>query len=299
MEFFFAQILLLLTLPFLTLWIILRVKAFWASRRGPALFQPFFDIMRLLKKGAVYSTTTTTVFRLMPTVQLAAVMIAAALLPLPGRDHILSFDGDFVLFAYLLAASRFALVAAALETGSPFEGMGGSREASFAIFAEPAFFLLAGSMVLAGGGTQMAGMVSAFDGRTVLATLAVLSLFVMVLLEGARVPVDDPATHLELTMIHEAMILDHSGPDLAMLHYGAALKTVVVSALLVLVALPEGECTGWMRLLWTAAGTLVLAVLIGTLESFMARLRMTHVPQFVLLMFSISLVALVSVLLLP
>ena len=100
-------------------------------------------------------------------------------------------------------------------------------------------------------------------------------------------------------MIHEAMILDHSGPDLAMLHYGAALKTVVVSALLVLVALPEGECTGWMRLLWTAAGTLVLAVLIGTLESFMARLRMTHVPQFVLLMFSISLVALVSVLLLP
>ncbi len=302
MELLLIQVALLLVLPFPVLWIILRIKAFWSARRGPCLFQPFHDIVRLCKKGAVFSKTTSLAFRLMPSVHLAALLTAVILVPMSGRGHIASFEGDFVLFAYLLAAARFSMIAGALETGSPFEGMGASREAAFAVFAEPAFFMLAGAMVLAGGKADFVTMVSAFDGRAVLTTLAVLSLFIMVLLEGARSPVDDPATHLELTMIHEAMILDHSGPDLAMLQYGAALKTVLVSSLLVLVVLPEQLFTGsagpWLRLASTAGGVCIVAALIGTLESFMARLRMTHVPQFVLLMFSVSLVALVSVLLL-
>ena len=291
------QPLILLLLPFLTMWLIIRVKAFLAGRKGPGPLQPLRDLVRLLKKGAVYSRTVTPLFRFAPTGGLAAVIMAGALVPLDGQQSVFGFNGDFVLFICLLAAARFLLVAGALETGSSFGGMGASREASFAVFVEPAFFLLAGAMVLGSGQTGFAGMLASFGGQAVLATLAGLVFFIMLLVEGARVPVDDPTTHLELTMIHEAMILDYSGPDLAFIQYAAALKTVIVASLVALVAIPPcGEPL--LQLGLTAGGIVVLALAVGVVESCVARVRMSHVPQFVLLMFSMALVALVATLLL-
>jgi len=278
------QIGLLLLLPPLLLGVVNRVKAIAAGRKGPPVLQLYFDLAKLLRKGAVYSRTTTWVFRAGPAIGLAAIVTAGTMLPVAGQPAIVSFAGDFVLFAYLLALARFATALAALDTGSSFEGMGAAREVSFASMAEPALFLVLVVMARATGSLSLSGMLgpglaAAWRAAAPALLLSAIALFVVALAENSRIPVDDPNTHLELTMIHEVMVLDHSGPDLAFILYGAALKFFLFGALLVrLVA--DVRMTGF----WAAEGAFVVelvgfSILVGLVESAMARLRLTRVPQ--------------------
>ena len=259
--------------------VINRTKAVFAGRVGAPLLQPYYDLARLSRKGAVYSGTTSWVFRAGPVVGLAAVVTATALVPCGGLPAPLAFTGDFVLLGAVLGLTRFVTVIAALDTGSSFEGMGASREVTFAVLAEPV--LLLGLAALARR-TQSLSLSTMFPETApetgIVVSLIVVALFVIVLAENSRVPVDDPNTHLELTMIHEVMVLDHSGPDLAFILYGAALKLWVLGALVVAVALPHSG-NPWADTV-TALGAMgLLAVLIGVVESCMARLRLLRVPH--------------------
>src|SRR5271166_2643997 len=232
-----------LGLPPLLLGVITKTKALFAGRVGPPLLQPYHDLIKLFQKGSVFSTTTTWVFRAGPVVGLVTAAMAVLLIPLANATAPISFTGDLILLAYLLGLGRFFTASAALDTGSAFEGMGAAREVSFACLAEPALFL--GLVVLArlSGSLQLAGMLGPSLGShwpTAGAALALvlLSWFVILLAENARLPFDDPNTHLELTMIHEVMVLDHSGPAFGMILYGAAIKLFVFGALVVRLAFP-------------------------------------------------------------
>lgn len=294
--FYLLQLFLALILAPLLPGIINRVKAKFAGRRGKPLLQTYYDLARLLRKSEVVGRTATWTFAAGPGVALAATLCALALLPLGGTASPLGFGGDFLLAAYLLGMGRFALVLAALDTGSSFEGMGASREAAFSALAEPVLFLaflVLTSLSLdlgrhTGQGMDLAAAFSLsamFGGQAAGAWLAGRAelllvpavFFVLLLVENCRIPVDDPNTHLELTMIHEVMVLDHSGPNLAMIIYGAALK------LWFFAALTAGLLTPPLPL-WQRAGLcllmiLALAAAVGVVESVMARLRLTRVPH--------------------
>lgn len=264
-----------------------KTKAWLTGRRGTPVLQLYWDLGRLWGKGVVYSTTTTWMFRLAPVVGVVTPLLAGLLLPLNGDAAVLGFAGDFVAFAGLLALGRFALVLAALDTGSSFEGMGASREATFASLVEPALFISFVVLALATGQQSLSGMLGAGGGpgsswRTAATSLAMVavSLFFVLLAEASRVPVDDPATHLELTMIHEVAVLDHSGPDLALLLYGGALRMALFAALLVGVLVPRAELPAPLTLAVLNGGSILVAVAVGVVESSMARLRLSRVPQF-------------------
>ena len=286
--------------PLLFTGLINRTKAWWAGRRGAPLTQPFRDVIRLLRKGQVVSAVTTPLFRLAPALNLAAVALAGLMVPLAGGEALFSFEGDFVVFAYVMATGKFFRILAAMDTGSSFEGMGASREALFSGLVEPAFFLILAGLMAAGGQTSFAAALPSLQTAggllQVALVLSLISFFIMLLVEGCRVPVDDPNTHLELTMIHEVMVLDHSGPDLAFLQYAAALKMVIIGALIAGLVIPPAASV------WLSAGLLLgiltaVAVATGLVESVTARLRMTHVSQFVFLMTSNALIVLAVVLL--
>ncbi len=264
--------------------IVNRVKAVFAGRRGPPLLQPYHDLWKLLRKDSVFSSTTTWVFRAGPVVGVVTALFAGALVPFGSDPALVSFRGDFILFAYLFALSRFFTVLAALDTGSPFEGMGGAREATFSCLAEPALFF--GFLALARGSgslslTAMLGPQLGAEWSAAGATLVLVfvSLFIVLLAECSRMPVDDPTTHLELTMIHEVMVLDHGGPALGLIEYGAALKLFVLGAVVTRIAVPySGDpWSNWAVFVLAMAG---LAIAIGVVESLMARLRLVHVPSF-------------------
>jgi formate hydrogenlyase subunit 4 len=282
----------------LFLGVVNRTKAVCAGRNGPPLLQAYFDLWKLLGKGAVYSRTTTWVFRAGPVIGLAAVLVTAALLPFGGCRAPLAFAGDLVLFAYLLALARFFTVLAALDTGSSFEGMGASREVLFSTLAEPSLLLGLAVVARQSHSFSLTGMHVALSKTSgghsaLLVALIAAVLLVVLLAENARIPVDDPNTHLELTMIHEVMVLDHSGPDFAFVLYGAALKLWIVGALIVDLLIPAP--TGWppLSIALALAAMLVLAILVGLVESSMARLRMLRVPELLVGAFTLAGLALV------
>jgi len=264
--------------------IIQRTKALVAGRTGAPLLQPYHDLAKLLRKGAVYSRTTTWVFRAGPVVGLASVLSALVLLPFGSAPALLSFEGDLVLLAYLLGLMRFFTVVAALDTGSSFEGMGASREVQFAALAEPALFLGLATLARQTGSLSLSGIFASVSGDGWLhagpaLALVAVALGIVFLAENCRIPFDDPATHLELTMIHEVMVLDHGGPDLAFILYGASLKLWILGALLVGLVLPVRTGHAGADNAVTLAGMFALAVGVGLVESMMARLRLLRVPQ--------------------
>jgi formate hydrogenlyase subunit 4 len=278
------HIVLLLALPPLLLGVIQRTKAIVAGRTGAPLLQPYRDVWKLLRKGAVYSRTTSPIFVAGPIVALATALGAGLIVPLVAARAPLTFAGDVIAFAYLLGLGRFFTMAAALDTGSSFEGMGASREAAFSALAEPALFIALGIVCIPAGSVSFAEVWGALAHKTGLLEqpellAAALVLFAVVLAENSRIPVDDPNTHLELTMIHEVMVLDHGGPDLAFVLYGSAVKLFVLVALPVHLLLPfpsSGVAAGAALLV---AGELGAAVAIGVVESVMARLRLARVPE--------------------
>jgi formate hydrogenlyase subunit 4 len=279
-----VNLLLALGLSPLLLGIINRTKAVISGRSGRPLLQVYFDLAKLLGKGAVYSRTTTWVFKAGPIVGLAAVLAALAVLPLGGVPALVAFPGDVFVLVAFLGLARFALICGALDTGSSFEGMGASREAAFSALAEPAL-LLALLVFVSRTGTYSLSRMYVWPGAGdwlasgPVLILVVIALFILLLSENSRIPVDDPNTHLELTMIHEVMVLDHGGPDLAFILYAAALKLWLFSALVVGAAVPTGLGSPLLDELAMLAGMGMCAVAVGLVESTMARLRLPRVPQ--------------------
>jgi len=278
---------------------IIRTKSILSGRKGPRIFQPMRDIFRLWKKGSVVSTTTSFIFQIAPTAYFASVLMAILMIPLGGNPGIISFDGDFIMFAYVLAFGKFLMIVSALDTGSSFEGMGASREALFSMLVEPAFFILLGSFALFTGHTSFHEIFSTLHyGSQISYLLGALASFVLVLIamiENSRMPIDDPKTHLELTMVHEVMILDNSGFDLGTIMYTTNLKFAMYGALICnfFIGMLPYEISIPMFLMIQ----LVFAVSVGVIESFMARFRMGHNPQFVFILTSVSLLIFFGVLL--
>lgn len=264
--------------------IINRVKAFFAGRKGQPVFQLYYDLWKLAHKGAVYSNVTGYMFKLGPVVSTAAVIGALALTPVGGHGALLAFDGDLILLAYLLAMARFATVLAALDTGSSFEGMGASREVFFSAMAEPGLFVSLAVMARKAGEFSLDAIFTTSNPLTGNPLLLVAgALFIILLAENCRIPFDDPNTHLELTMIHEVMVLDHSGPDFALISYGAALKLWLFSALIVRLVLPFGP--GWSGLdnpILFYSGMGAVTLMAGITESCMARFKLLKVPAMLL-----------------
>jgi len=279
-----ANLLVVLALAPLLPGVIGKTKAFVAGRSGPPVLQTYYDLAKLLRKGFVVSRTATWVFLAGPVLSVVAPVVAALLLPLGGRPALLPFTGDMLLFVSVFALARFFVAAAAMDTGSPFEGMGAAREVTFSALAEPALLFgmlaltrLSGSLSL----TQMLDIRAAGAWQKASASIVLIlaSWFIVLLAENARVPFDDPNTHLELTMIHEVMVLDHAGPALGFILYGVALKLTVFAALLVTLLIPARSGGGAFDLALFAGGLVGVGVVVGLVESSMARLRLVRVPQ--------------------
>jgi len=279
----------LLLAPFF-IGIVNQTKAFFAGRRGPGFLRLYFDLAKLVRKSCPRSTTSTWIFDLAPSIALAATILAAVMFPwslASCTKHFALSTASPVLFFYLLGTGRFFTVLGALDTGSAFEGMGASREVQFSALVEPAIFVILGFVVLLTDSTSLADMLAgypslAWSHHSVSLLLVGIAFFTILLSENCRVPFDDPETHLELTMIHEAMILDNAGPDLAYILYGAALKFELLAAFLVAMLLPSLPFTPALRFAVLLGGIAITAVFVGIVESCMARMRFQKTPQVLL-----------------
>jgi len=267
-----------------------KVKAWVAGRRGPPVLQLYYDLARLWRKGVVLSTLASPGFIAAPAVAWVAIAGAALLMPLGPAGTVLSFRGDVLLLIYLLALARFCTVWAALETGSAFEGMGSVREVSYAVLTEAAILAAVLSLCVQTGSISLATILAPSAGAG--AALLAGGLFMVLLAENCRVPFDDPNTHLELTMIHEAMILDHSGPPLAAILHGASLKLLLFSVLLTQAVLPLGNLGPLAGAGALAAGVVAVTVGVGLVESLLARFAFRQVPFLLTLAFLLCLFAL-------
>ena len=292
------NILILLFAPFLTIGVIKKTKAFWAGRKGASVLQPLWDFIRLMKKGAVYSKTTSWVFKLAPAFSLATVIFASLFVPLATGTSAINMPFSFIIFAYILGLGKFFSLLSALDTGSSFEGMGASREACFSTIVEPAFFIMMASLATLSQNYSFISFKSILLNAGVygylIIILAVVTLFVMLLVEGCRVPVDDPNTHLELTMIHEVMVLDNSGVDLGLITWANAIKIFLFEALIVNLLIPYSLPESTSVLLFLLL-IYILSFVIGTVESAIARFRMTHIFEFIFIMTITSLLVLALV----
>lgn len=279
--------------------IIVRTKSITSGRKGPGIFQPMKDIFRLFKKGSVYSKTTSFIFQIAPSIYIASIIMAIMVIPLGQYKGIISFDGDFVFFAYVLGTGKFFSIISAMDTGSSFEGMGASREALFSMFAEPAFFILMGSFSLLTGHTSFQEIFASLHFGSyisyILGALATFVLVMMTMVENSRMPIDDPKTHLELTMVHEVMILDNSGFDLGMILYATNLKFAMYGALIA--NLFMGSFPLYLTIPIFFIIQVLFAITVGILESFTARFRMNHNAQYILALSSVSLLIFLGVLL--
>jgi len=272
----------LLVMPLLLTGLINRVKSLWSGRKGPPLLQPVYDVLRLFRKAPVYSTTTTTVFQIAPWVFLTTAFASAAVVPLLGSEPIASFPFDFTWFAYVWALGRVAIMLAALDTGSSFEGMGSAREATFSSLLEPVLFLTAAALCLQSGThTLESALRFAGSGALLLRICAVLALLIVLQVESARMPIDDPSTHLELTMVHEVMVLDHGGPDLAVIQLGSAIKLFVGASMIATLLNPWAGSGGPAAAAANLALSTLVAVFVGTVESLVARLKLRLVPSYI------------------
>jgi formate hydrogenlyase subunit 4 len=282
--------------------IILRTKSIASGRKGPGIFQPLRDVSVLLRKGSVFSDTTGLIFRIAPSVTLVSLAGAMMLLPFAEQKALLSFEGDFILFAYLLALGKFFTIIAALDTGSSFEGMGASREALFSMLVEPAFFVLMATFAMFTGYTSFSVIFNHFfiTGNDYVLIYSIIGAYLLAqiaMVENSRLPVDDPKTHLELTMIHEVMILDYSGFDKALIHIGTWLKFTLYGSLIYNLVVPAG----WnlflkIGLFFAVQG--IFAVVIGFTESFRARNKMNKNPKFILTLSAIALIGFTVILIL-
>lgn len=281
--------------------IIAKTKARIAARKMPSVFQPLFDVIRLFKKGAVYSSTTSSIFKLAPLVYMASVLMAALFIPIGSEKGILSFEGDFVFFAYLLAIGKFMMIIAAMDTGSGFEGMGANREALYSMLVEPAFFILAGSIALFTDHISFQDLFTHLHLASNLSyAVGIVSIYVLTyiaMVENSRMPVDDPKTHLELTMVHEVMVLDNSGFDLALIHIAGWIKFAIYGSL-ISNYLISSNWDWYIQIPVYLGIQATLAMSIGGLEAFRARNKMEKNPQWLIMLSAIAVVVFLTTLIL-
>jgi formate hydrogenlyase subunit 4 len=271
--------------------IVNQTKAFFASRRGPGLFRLYVDIAKLLRKSCPRPVHSTWLFDIAQASSLGAVVTAAIIFPWTGASLFASIV-PAAFFFYILAAGRFFTVIGALDSGNAFEGMGASREVQFSVFAEPIIFVILGFLVLLTKDISLShallGITSEVWKANVISLILVfLAFFGVFLLENCRVPFDDPETHLELTMIHEAMLLDVGGSDLAFALYAAALKFELLGAFLVMMFMPTLEC-GLSHTLIIFSAVALLSVAVGIIESIMARFRLLKTPEALIGLFLVA-----------
>lgn len=282
--------------------VIVRTKSIMSGRKGPGLFQPIKEVAILMKKGSVFSNTTGLIFQIAPAVSLSCIVCAMLVIPFADQTALIAFEGDFVFFSYLLALGKFFAIIAALDTGSSFEGMGANREAFFSMLVEPAFFILMATFAMFTGYTSFSDIFDNFfitnNDYVLIYSIIGFYLFVQIgMVENSRLPVDDPKTHLELTMIHEVMILDNSGFDKALIHIGSYLKFAIYGALMYNVVVPAQ----WNILLKTGLFMgiqVIYAMIIGLIESFRARNKMNLNPKFIMTISSIGWIAFIIILIL-
>jgi len=286
---------------FFFLGIITRVKSISSGRKGPGIFQPMLDIFRLLKKGTIYSSTTSFIFKIAPVIYFATILSASFLLPFHNEPGLLSFQGDFIAFSYMLALGKFFMIIAALDTGSAFQGMGASREALYSLLVEPAFFILFASFAMFTGYTSFyeiynsiyfASYIAIFAG-----VLAAYNLFQIIMVENSRVPYDDPKTHLELTMIHEVMVLDNSGFDLALIQFASSLKFIIFGTLISNFFFTP-DLSVYMGILIFIVIQSLFAVIVGIAESFRARHKLRNNNKAIVILTPISILIFLSMLML-
>ncbi len=300
-----AQALLLLLASPLVSGLIRTAKARLQTRRGPSPLQPYRDIWKLLRKGMAVPETASPVFAATPFVLLASTLLAGLLVPMVSASAPLSQFGGVLAMVYLLGLGRFFLALAALDTGSSFGGMGSSREMTIAALAEPALMLAVFTVALSAGSTDLSRMAQSAIGQSwrFLAPsqmLAFAALFIVLIAEAGRIPVDNPATHLELTMIHEAMILEYSGPWLALIEWAASIKQMVLFTLLANLFFPFtlASVSGVPAILSAAAlylaKVLVLAGAVVLVETTYAKMRLFRVPELLAVAFVLGALALIS-----
>ncbi len=274
--------------------LILKVKAFFGGKKGPPLLINYYTLIKLLKKGSVYSSSTTILFKMGPVISLGTTLCVLLFLPVAGHPPVFSFKGDILFILYVLGLGRFFTIAAAMDTASPFEGMGAAREAYFPIICEAAMFMI---LVFFYRLTDELQLSAYFMGHHTIelwnlagaSLLFIVFAFIIILLtENSRVPVDDPATHLELTMIHEVMVLDHSGPDLGLIELGSFSKLFFYATLITRLIMPVDTGSFGLDIALFAVGLCIVYAVIGVIESVMARFKMDKVPQFVLTSFALA-----------
>lgn len=296
----------LLIAPIFMIGIINRIKSIWSGRRGPKLYQSYFDLIRLLRKQPVYSEVTSWIFPLAPTIVLGTTIVAGLLSPVVAGFTPFAFPIDFILFAYTLALGKLFMMLGALDTGSAFEGMGASREATYSALAEPVFLLGLGTLAWASHSSSFQTLVAPTGVLWLDIALRItvgVAIFGVLLIEACRVPADDPTTHLELTMVHEVMILDHSGPELAFVQYAAAMKLTIFSGIIasILNPLSLGDLaeTSILTVILSALISIAImagiAAIIGLIESLIARLRFRTLPLYTMAAFVAVVISLVVV----
>ena len=273
--------------------IVVKVKAKIAARKMPSIFQPLFDVIRLFKKGTIYSHTTSIIFKMAPLIYFASVLMAVLFIPVGSQKGLLSFEGDFVFFAYLLAIGKFMMIVAAMDTGSGFEGMGANREALYSMLVEPAFFILVGSIALFTNNISFQELFLNLHISTHLSyIIGIAAIYVLVyiaMVENSRIPVDDPKTHLELTMVHEVMVLDNSGFDLGLIHISGWLKFSIYGALISNFVINAAWVWYWQIVLFFGV-QVAFAFTVGTLEAFRARNKMEKNPQWIIMLSAIAVI---------
>jgi len=293
-----TAIILIIIISLLTTGMIVKVKNIFSGRKGPGILQPVLNVLVLLRKGMIYSNVTSSVARLAPILILVSVFAAALMVPAAGFKPLISFRGDFILFAYLMALGRFMMIIAALDTGSSFEGMGASREALYGMLIEPALFVLIAGLTVFTGEFSMNSVFNLprdVNYSLIFGLIVAYILGNITLIENSRLPVDDPKTHLELTMIHEVMVLDTAGFNLALVQIASFLKFSIFGSLISSAIIPW-DLPVFLRLLLYFIIQVLFAVTIGFTESFRARYKMNRNQQYILTLTMISVVFFVVIL---
>jgi formate hydrogenlyase subunit 4 len=291
-------LLLIIITSLITTGLIIRIKSISSGRKGPGIFQPAKNVWVLLRKGIAYSETSGTITRIAPVVIVSCVLLAALMVPVAGFKPLISFSGDFILFAYLLALSRFMMIIAAFDTGSSFGGMGASREALLGMLIEPALFVLIAGLVVFTGNYSMSTIFDLPEKANYSFIYGLIVSYIIgniTLVENCRIPVDDPKTHLELTMIHEVMVLDTSGFNLALIQMTSFLKFAIFGSLI------ASSIISWdlpvaLRIILYFAVQLLFGSVIGIMESFRTRFRMNRNQEYILTVTLIAVLLFVVVL---
>jgi formate hydrogenlyase subunit 4 len=286
-----VQMLLVLALAPLLTGFTRKVRARLLRRQGPPLLQPYLDLLRLLRKEVVLAQNASWLFRSIPYLVFAATWVGAALVPSFATGLLFSWSGDLIVIVALLGSARFFLALAGMDVGTSFGGIGASREVMIASLAEPALIMVVFSVALVAGSTQLSAvaefMLSPSVGLRVSLGLALIALIMVAIAENARVPVDNPATHLELTMVHEAMVLEYSGRHLAMIEFAAALKLLLYISIIGCVFMPWGLVSASDSSAALGFGVIAYVAKLGAcgfalsvFETGIAKMRVFRVPDF-------------------